>query len=575
MASPERSKQLLMKLSSFIFFFVGWLCVALTAQAQQFNYQWGRNFGGIGEDVVRAMSTDDAGNTYTTGYFTDVADYDPGEGVNELTSNGFFDVFVQKLDTDGNLVWVASVGGAFFDYGTGIETDAEGNVYVTGVYQETVDFDPSGETFELTSAGSEDIYVLKLDADGNFIWARGMGSPGYEEPTSVGVDENGAVYVSGYFSETGDYDPGEGEYLLESNGGQDAFVVRLDADGNLDWARNFGGDEQELSLGMDVATNGDLYLSGTFAGECNFNPNDTGEQIRTPVDSQDGYILKLNSLGEFVYVATFGGQGGDTSWDVAIDNDGNAFAAGGFNGTFAFGDAEFESQDNEDAFVVKVDVFGNIEWARAIHGTDFQNAYDVNTDPFGNVFIAGYFGGTADFDPSDEGVLELTRESTEPFDAFVCGLNSNGILIYAAQFGGSNFTEHHGVDTDGEGNVYLASAFQNTVDLTPDPEETENASVVDFRDNYVIKLNPAELSTGNDLPALTLGIYPNPARDRLTINMPATATPTAAWLCDAAGRVVGKVTLSGGENTVDVGKFPAGIYLVQASGYRPVRWAKL
>lgn len=564
-----------MKHSSLLLLLLSILAGAFTVNAQEYSYAWGRNFGGIGEDVVRAMSTDDAGNTYTTGYFTDVADYDPGDGVNELISNGFFDVFVQKLDTEGNLVWVASFGGAFFDYGTGIETDADGNVYVTGVYQETVDFDPSGETFELTSAGSEDIFVLKLDADGNFEWARGMGSAGYEEPTSVGVDENGAVYVSGYFSETGDYDPGEGEYLLESNGAQDAFVVRLDADGNLDWARNFGGDEQELSLGMDVAPNGDLYLSGTFAGECNFNPNDTGEQIRTPVDSQDGYILKLNSLGEFVYVATFGGQGGDTSWDVVIDNEGNAFAAGGFNGTFAYGDAEFESQDNEDAFVVKVDVFGNIEWARAIHGTDFQNAYDVNTDPSGNVLLAGYFGGTADFDPSDEGTLELTRESTEPFDAFVCVLNTAGALVYAGQFGGSNFTEHHGVDADAAGNIYLASAFQNTVDLNPDPEVSETASVLDFRDNYVIKLSPGPLGVGEDASRLPLSLYPNPADAQLNLSLPQDATPTTAWLINTSGKVIQRFALSAGNTTVDVSMLPPGVYFMHATGYRPARWVKL
>ena len=130
-----------------------------TTNAQQ--YQWSAHYGGIGEDVVRAMAADAAGNVYTTGYFTDNADFDPGTATHELISNGFFDIFIQKLDPNGDLVWAHGFGGTFFDYATGVDVDAAGNVYVTGVYQETVDFDPGAGVFELTSSGAEEIFVLK------------------------------------------------------------------------------------------------------------------------------------------------------------------------------------------------------------------------------------------------------------------------------------------------------------------------------------------------------------------------------------------------------------------------------
>ena len=453
------------------------------------TYEWGGSFGGIGDDVVRAMAVDDDGNVYTTGYFTDTSDLDPTENISILVSNGFFDIFIQKVDTDGNLVGAFGFGGDFFDYGTGIEVDGDGNIYVTGVFQETVDFDPSDQTFELTSLGAEDIFALKLSPQGQLIWAVSMGSPDYEEPVSIGTDDQGNVYIGGYFSSTGDYDPGEGEFELTSNGSQDAFVIKLDAEGELVWALNFGGTQQELVLGMDVNGEGDVFLSGPFSSTVDFDPSEAVEE-RSPISSPDSYVLKLNTNGEYVYATTFGGNGNTTAWDVAIDSDGNAFAAGGFTGSFSTGfPSPVTSLEFEDAFVVKIDAVGDIEWAAALQGLNFQNAYDVNTDPSGNVILAGYFGGEVDFDPSDEEFL-LAKVSTEPFDAFVTTLNSEGELLYAANFGGSNFTDHHGVDTDAEGNIYLSAAYQNTVDINPEPDAADSVSVVAFRDNYLIKLSP-------------------------------------------------------------------------------------
>lgn len=553
------------------------LTIFLSSQifAQSYNHVWSSPYGGIGEDVVRAMSVDDEGNTYTTGYFTDFADFDPGDGETILTANGFYDIFVQKIDADGNLVWAKSMGGPFFDYGTGIETDAEGNVYVTGVFQETVDFDPSEETFELVSNGAEDIFVLKLDTDGNFVWAGSMGGPAYEEATSIGIDENGGIYVSGYFNEPGDYDPGILEYTLTSNGGQDAFVVKLTPEGGLAWARSYGGPDQVISLGMDVAPNGDIFLTGMYSGTANFDPTGNSNQERTAnSDGHDSYVLKLNSLGEFFYVAVFGGSQGDTSWDVAIDNDGNAYAAGGFQDTFVYGLESLTSEDNEDVFVVKVDAFGNINWARGIHGTDFQNAYDVNTDPSGNVLIAGYFNGTADFDPSEEEDMSMTKESTEPFDAFFAVFNTDGNYVYAAQFGGSNFTDHHGIDSDLDGNLYLAAAFQNTVDLNPNPDQTDESSVVAFRDSYVIKMEPITVGLLQVEPLKAIAVYPNPARDNIELTLSASAQNPEYFIFDVRGAQVLSGNISAPMGKVDVSELPAGTYVVMVAGHQPAKWIK-
>lgn len=535
----------------------------LTAQ----TFEWGGAFGGVGDDVVRAMAVDDDGNVYTTGYFTDTSDLDPTEDQNLLVSNGFYDIFLQKVDSDGNFVGAFGFGGDFFDYGTGVEVDGDGIIYVTGVFQETVDFDPSGNSFELTSAGSEDIFALKLSPQGQLIWAKSMGSPAYEEPVSIGTDAAGNVYISGYFSETGDYDPGEGVFELTSNGGQDAFVVKLDQNGQFVWALNFGGAEQELVLGMDVNSDGDSFITGSFASTVDFDPGEEVEE-RNPINGRDGYALKLDTDGNFGYATVFGGNGNVTAWDVALDPEGNAYAAGGFNGSFSTGLPEPLNSSNEDAFVVKIDPLGDLEWASVIQGTDFQNAYDVNTDPNGNVILAGYFGGEADFDPSDNEFL-LAKESTEPYDAFVSMLSTEGELVYAANFGGSNFLDHHGVDTDPEGNIYLSAAFQNTVDIDPSPDAEENVSVVAFRDNYLIKLSAASTVGVQDQKLPEMAIFPNPAHDWITVEG---MIGTAYIIVDARGKTIDQGTLS--RKVIDISHLDAGLYVFKSDGYKSAKIVK-
>lgn len=532
------------------------------------DFMWGKNFGGVGEDVVRAMAVDDEGNTYTTGYFTDISDFDPSEETVSLSSEGFFDIFIQKLDTEGNLVWAKSFGANFFDYGTGIEVDADGNIYVTGVFQETVDFDPGSETFELASNGGEDIFALKLDSDGNFVWAASMGSSGYEEPVSIGVDALGNVYLAGYFSQTIDFDPGEEIFEVSSNGGQDAFVVKLNASGQFLWAGNLGGPEGDIALGMDVDSAGDMFVTGYFSGTADFDPTE-GEFDVSTIDDLDGFVTKINALGEHVYTASFGGIGTDIAWDVALDNEGNAFAAGEFSGDFQTGfDSPVSSAGNSDAFVVKINPFGSVEWAGAIQGSGFQNAYDVNTDPFGNVVLAGYFGDEADFDPSDEEVL-ISSTSSEPFDAFVSILSGSGEFIYAGGFGGSNFTEHHGVDTDADGNIYLSAAFQNTVDLDPSPNEDSEASVVAFRDSYVIKLSAVTALSADTEEREIVRIYPNPVSDFLLIDGGMNQTYT---ITDLKGKVVAQGINRGRQLRLD--NLRNGLYVIKVEGFKPVKIVK-
>src|SRR5674476_671097 len=125
-------------------------------QAQNVSLVWAKNMGGASDDYVNSIAVDASGNVYTTGYFLGTVDFDPGAGTYNLTSAGGYDIFISKLDASGNFVWAKNMGGASDDRGTSIAVDASGNVYTTGSFRGTADFDPGAGTYNLTSAGSGD-----------------------------------------------------------------------------------------------------------------------------------------------------------------------------------------------------------------------------------------------------------------------------------------------------------------------------------------------------------------------------------------------------------------------------------
>ena len=218
--------------------------IVLNAQ----NFEWAKSMGATSWDYSYGITTDASGNVYVTGFFYDTVDFDPGVGIFNLIANGSTDdAFIQKLDTGGNFIWAISIGGTFSDNGQSITTDTLGNLYITGHYGSTVDFDPGVGIFNLTSNGSSDVFILKLDASGNFIWAKSMGGTSTDEGRSITIDVSSNVYITGYFQDTADFDPSGAIFNLTSNGNRDIFIQKLDTSGNFIWAKSMGGPSLDQS----------------------------------------------------------------------------------------------------------------------------------------------------------------------------------------------------------------------------------------------------------------------------------------------------------------------------------------
>ena len=255
------------------------------------NFVWVKVMGGLGADSDASMSIDASGNIFTTGEFSGIVDFNPGAGVANLTSAGYRDIFISKLDASGNFVWANALGGPIEDGGSSIALDGSGNVYTTGSFEVTSDFDPGAGVFNLTSAGYHDIFISKLDASGNFDWAKSMGGTSYDNSYCIFIDVSGNVYTTGGFEGTADFDPGAGVFNLTSAGSSDIFISKLDASGNFVWANAMGGPNSDGGSSIALDGSGNVYTTGSFRDTADFDPG-AGVANLTSAGFYDIFVAK-------------------------------------------------------------------------------------------------------------------------------------------------------------------------------------------------------------------------------------------------------------------------------------------
>jgi hypothetical protein len=551
----------------------------MSVKSQGLTLDWAGKFGGNGEDVVRDFYVDRQGNSYTTGYFTDTADFDisvPNEA--NLISEGFFDVFVQKTDSQGNFLWAKNIGSADFEYGVAITADDSGNVYITGYYDGTIDCDPGSNQELLTSEGNGDIFILKLNSSGEFVWGKSVGGAGYEEATAIATDANGNVIVLGYLYEEVDFDPSENNYLLNTTGISDTFILTLDANGNFNSAKTYGGTGLDLGLDMKIAVNGDIYITGYFDETSDFDPNPlTSFNVTPNANGFTSYVLHLNSSGEFINI--FHTLGGDvSSRGIDVDNDGNAYIAGYFSGVADFDGNPINGTENiysstefYNGFLLKINSLGEFVWAKHIECNNTLFGFDISVGSTGEVYASGYFDGTADFDPS-AGIFELTKSTLNPTDAFLVALKANGDFRSAYTFGGAASLDTHKMGIDGNNNVYLSAHFEGEVDINPMADGVINATSLGFRDCYLIKMKQENL--GIDSPDFNVSVvYPNPSKDILFVQSEKSLSGEKYTIFDNIGKVV-ETGLISFNNSISISNISEGMYYLQLQDKQRIKFLK-
>ncbi|MBW8050346.1 MAG: T9SS type A sorting domain-containing protein [Cytophagales bacterium] len=464
------------------------ICVPIVCLSQSF--EWANSIGSTLEDQGHSIVVDNAGNVYVTGFFQDTADFDPGTDTANLTAIGFFDIFFAKYDAAGNLLWAKSIGSTSFDQGFSIAVDGTSNVYLTGTFTGTADFDPGAGTANLTSVGSLDIFFAKYNSAGNFLWAKNIGGGGIpdDQGWDITVDVMSNVYLIGIFSGIVDFDPDIiGIANLTSSGSRDIFVAKYNSAGNFLWANALGGTSFDEGFSIAVDGTGNVYVTGHFGGTADFDPG-AGIANLTSVGINDIFFAKYNSAGNFLWAKSIGSTSFDEGLSIAVDGTHNVYLTGSITGTADFdpgaGTANLTPVGSADIFFAKYNSAGNFLWANVLGGTSYDEGFGIAVDGSGNVHLTGIFSDIVDFDPG-AGTANLI--SVGSFDIFLAKYNTNGNYLSSKSIGSTSFDQGFDIAVDGINNVYLTGSFSNTADFDPDPISTTNLTSVGSGDIFLAK----------------------------------------------------------------------------------------
>ncbi len=329
------------------------------------SFVWARQISGPGDQGLMDVAVSPAGDIYVGGGFnTGSADLDPGPGEFVVSTAGNRGAFIVKLDASGSFQWGSAFTGPAPSYADtfAITLDVFGNVLATGALGNTIDFDPGATSQPLTSAGIDDAFITKLDANGNLIWAQRVGGSSNDNGQAIDTDALGNVYVGGMFSSVADFDPGPGTFALTSAGSIDGFIAKFDVAGALVWAGQLSGIGPEAVNALDVDSSGSIYATGSFGsgGVTDFDPG-PGVFNLASAGAADVFVLKLTNSGAFDWASRLGGTGSDGptgSRGIALDAANNILLTGFFSGVADFdpgpGTFNLTSASSTDAYVVKL-----------------------------------------------------------------------------------------------------------------------------------------------------------------------------------------------------------------------------
>jgi len=366
---------------------------------------WAKSMGEEDDDRAYSIEVDQEGNIYTLGYFQGTMDFDPGAGIFNMTAGGTSDLFLAKLDKDGNFIWAKQIRGVSSGPTVGASIrrnrtliiDSLSNPIIVGSFYGTTDLDPSASVHTLTATGFMDVFILKLNSEGDYQWAKQLGGTGLADGYSGAADKDNNVYIAGLFQGTVDFDPGNNSFEMTADGigssGNEGYLVKLDASGNLVWAKQMGGISEVMVL--DPSGN-NVYVSGIFVETVDVNP---GTDVFTlTAKNADVFTTKLTAEGNFVWSKQIKGtlSSSTFTYDLGVDYNSNVYILGMANSTVDF-DPGTEIYNSTGSFISKLNSDGNFVYVNSYDTWIYVKMEIHKSGKFylagsnGRIFISGDF----------------------------------------------------------------------------------------------------------------------------------------------------------------------------------------
>ncbi|MBW4889458.1 gliding motility-associated C-terminal domain-containing protein [Mucilaginibacter sp. HMF5004] len=458
---------------------------------------WVNDIGGTGSASVVKIVTDSQDNIYVTGSFQGTIDLSPAATVtHQLTSKGNLDIFIAKYTGSGTLVWCKQLGDTGSDYPVSICLDDNNNVFVTGQFLSPyMDIDPGTNVTSLLNEGQKDIFVVKLNNAGNFLWGSQISGTGNQIVTSIKADHNNNVYICGSIDSKTRFGITS---LLTPSAPVDGFIAKYNGNSVNNqspiWVSHFGGTgTQNIAFGLAIDPNNEILITG--------RSNDIGVTA--------DFIAKYATDGSIVWINRIQSNGTGTS-AITTDLQGNVILSGYFSNQVVFdvsspkGTVKASNNTATDSFVAQYSGSGKFGWAIGF-GQAGTNTYalDVITDNKSNVYVGGWFNGNPNFNPATGKPVLI--QPYGGYNAFAVKYSRTGQYVCAANIGTAQTANigfaGNGIALTTSNEILLAGAFNNTTDFNPGAC-TNNVTAQGISDGFIVKYSasPTPAITGLNLP---------------------------------------------------------------------------
>jgi len=551
--------------------------ISFLAEAQQY---FGTNTFGInGNETNYDVAKDSQGNVYSVGFYAGTLTV----GTTTVTHNGGnADGYLTKHDANGNPLWIKSFGGAADDVAIAVTVDNADNILITGYFQgagsNSFDADPGPNVFALAQLSpilSRDCFIIKLDSNGDFVWAKQVSNPSgasaNEDSKSIKVDAANNVYVAGGFHYA-DFDPGSGQELIlasGSGGAQDGFVLKLDSNGNYVWVKTFYSANNVVVESIDFDSTGNLYVAGRYQGVVDLDPSTTVTVNSTTSNGNfDCFLVKLDASGDYVWGNVYGGSGYDNPKFVkTVGSD--VYIGGSLLGNQdldpSAGTNMITLSGSSDGYISKFDSSGNYTGSYIVGGStssEIEEMYRMIVGPNGNLFVTGNFLDTADF---DYGTGTTNSTSNGGLDAYILELSPSMQYVNHVTIGGTARETFAKIVFNADNSLLFSGSFNSpSVDFNPfTGVDVISNSGSNSYDNFVSRFSWPNIALPNSsFNQNNIAIYPNPVKDILIISD--VTNFNSYKIFNALGQIVNQNSLQ--STDINVSNLSNGIYTLQLIG---------
>lgn len=542
-------------------------------------FGWAKSIGEV-DHPARKMVTDRNGNIYIVGSFKDTVDFNPNSPTNELIAKTGYNIFIQKLDTSGNLLWVKHLESSNQSSVYSLNIDSRGNLVLIGTFSDTLDVDPDSSKVNIVG-NPNGAFVLSLDSIGKFNWVTEYS--GNFKIQAGTLDSHDNIYFGGSFIDSVDLDPSITSYdVFYSQWYWHSFVTKLNSQGDYEWALPFKPNNLQYGAGINgllVDKDSSIFIVGSFIDTFDF---DLGNGVAFDYTlNPSTYILKLNGIGQFQWLKKFE-QNNTTASDAlnyptAVTNDGhgNFYIAGRFRDS-----VDFDPDTNNTSwiyssgpgtsglyyglFISKFNSDGILLWVKASTPNNDSWITDLASNNDG-LYLSGWFKHRSEFFTNPRNHIYVTPFGG--FDIFLQKLDIAGNYLWVHHIGSKTNSQIRvdqpfSICLDYKNNIYLTGNFEDTAQFSLDSsKQIVSKSKVDMLIHQIQQRNLIT-SIKEHTKDEEFILFPNPTSGILTIDKGVKSEVSLFVIYDARGIKVYSTELIQDRHQIDLNFLSNGLYIV-------------